>query len=174
MWTVISGIFGGLLRLAPEIFKYFNMKAEQKHELAMQEVAYKFQELKGKQEVEGIREKGAADWNTSGLEALKVAIESQGKDLTLTGKGFYDFFIVMTNVVNKMIRPMITIQWVILLYPGIIIATFIILVQQGVPVIDAMNRVFGETEKALCAFIVDFWFIGRVLDAGRRMYGSSK
>jgi len=164
MWTVISGIFGGLLRLAPEIFKYFNMKAEQKHELAMQEVAYKFQELKGKQEVDEIREHGAADWNTGGLDALKAAIEGQDKS---SGVKWVDGL-------NKLIRPLITIQWVILLYPGVIIASFILLLRADVPAVNALVQVFGSEEKALVAFIVDFWFIGRVLDAGRKMYGSSR
>ena len=174
MWTVISGIFGGLLRLAPEILKYFNMKTEQKHELEMQRVAYDFQILRGKQEVDVIQEKGAADYSTKGLDALKAAIEGQDKPLPLTGNKFLDFLTVLTNVINKMIRPMITIQWVVLLYPGILIATFVILVQQNVQVITALGQVFGETEKAICAFIIDFWFLGRVLDVGRKMYGSSR
>jgi len=174
MWTVISGIFGGLLRLAPEIFKYFNMKAEQKHELEMQKVAYDFQVLKGKQEVDTIRERGAADWNTGGLDALKAAIEGQDKALPMTGNKFVDFLSAMANVINKLIRPMITIQWVIILYPAVIVTTFVILIQQNTPVIDAMAKVFGTEEKALVAFIIDFWFIGRVLDAGKKMYGSSR
>jgi len=29
--------------------------------------------------------------------------------------------------------------------------------------------VFGPEEKALVSFIVDFWFVGRVLEGGRRL-----
>jgi hypothetical protein len=172
MWTVISGIFGGLLRLAPEILKYFNMKAEQAHELNMQREAYKFQELRGKQEVDIIKEKGAADYNTGALDALKTAIEGQDRPLPPSGNKFIDFLIAFANVTNKLIRPVITIQWVVILYPGVIIWSFILLVEQKIPIITAMAQVFGEPEKALVAFIVDFWFIGRVLDAGRKKYGS--
>jgi hypothetical protein len=164
MWTVISGIFGGLLRLMPEVFKYFNAKAEMKHELDMQKVAYDFQVLKGKQEVDMIREKGAADWNTGAMDALKTSIEATTKP---SGVKLIDGF-------NALMRPLITFQWVVLLYPGVIIATFVMLVNQGLPIIDAMNKVFGPEEKAVVAFIIDFWFVGRVLDAGKRMYGSPR
>ena len=58
VWTILSGIFGGLLRLAPEIFKMINAKAEMKHELDMQKVAYDFQVLKGNQRIDEIQEQG--------------------------------------------------------------------------------------------------------------------
>lgn len=164
MWTIISGIFGGIFRLLPEVFKYMNAKAEMKHELDMQEVAYKFQELKGHQEVEMIREHGAADFNTGAMDALQLAIKDQG---TPSGVKWIDGF-------SKLMRPLITLQWVVLLYPGVIVTTFIVLIQQNMPVIEAMAKVFGEPEKALVSFIVDFWFVGRALEVGRKMYGGSK
>ena len=161
MWTVLSGIFGGILRLAPEVFKYFNMKAEQAHELAMQKVAYDFQVLKGKQEVDMIIEKGATNWNTGALSSLETAIKEQGKP---SGVKWIDGW-------NAMMRPLIATQWVVLLYPAVLITTFIVQMQRGEDILIAMNAVFGENEKATCAFIIDFFFIGRVLEAGRKKYG---
>jgi hypothetical protein len=163
MFTLLSGIFGGLLRLAPELIKYFNMKAEQAHELNMQKMAYDFQVLKGKQEVDMIVEKGAAEYATKGLDALKAAIDAQAKP---SGIRWIDGF-------SALMRPLITFQWVILLYPGIIIATFVIQLQQGVAIMAALLQSFGPEEKALVAFIVDFWFVGRVLDVGRKKYGGT-
>jgi len=154
MWTIISGIFGGLLRLAPEIFKMINAKGERAHELAMQKVAYDFQVLKGNQRIDEIQEQGQADWNTGALDALQAAIKDQG---TPSGIPWIDGF-------SKLMRPLITLQWVVLLYPAVIITTFILLLQASVPVISAMNQAFGPEEKGLVAFIVDFWFIGRILD----------
>ena len=164
MWTVISGVFGGLLRLMPEVFKYFNAKEDHKHELNMQKVAYDFQVLKGQQEKDIVIEKGAADYATGGLDALKTAIEAQAKP---SGIRWIDGF-------SSLMRPLITLQWVVLLYPAVIVTTFIILLQENWPVIEAMNRAFGPEEKGLVAFIVDFWFIGRVLEVGRKKYGGSK
>jgi hypothetical protein len=98
------------------------------------------------------------------MDALKTSIEATMKP---SGVRWIDGF-------NALMRPLITFQWVVLLYPGVIIATFVILVNQGLPIIDAMNKVFGPEEKAVVAFIIDFWFVGRVLDAGKRMYGSPR
>lgn len=162
MWVALSGIFGGLLRLAPEIFKMINAKGERKHELDMQEVAYKFQMLKGQQEKDIIFEKGAADYATGGLDALVESIKAQGRP---SGVKWIDGF-------SSLMRPLITFQWVVLLYPAVIIATFVILLQEGEPVIMAMNQAFGPEEKGLVAFIVDFWFVGRSLEVGRKMYAN--
>jgi hypothetical protein len=153
MWTVISGIFGGLLRLAPEVLKMWDAKNERKHELDMQDKALEFQKLKGDQRVEEISVQGAADYNVDALGVLKTAIEGQDKP---SGVAWVDAF-------SKLIRPLITMQWVVILYPGVIIWSFILLLQANMPVADALGKVFGEPEKALVAFIVDFWFVGRTL-----------
>ena len=159
MWTVLSGIFGGVLRLAPELFKFLDAKNDRKHELDLQDKALEFQKLKGDQRLDEIGAQGAADWNKGDIDALKTAIEGQDKP---SGILWIDGF-------SKLMRPLITFQWVVLLYPGVIVATFILLILNGVPVIDAMSKVFGPEEKALVSFIVDFWFVGRVLEGGRRM-----
>jgi hypothetical protein len=163
MWTILSGIFGGILRLAPEIFKMINAKSERAHELAMQKVAYDFQVLRGQQEKDIIYEKGAAEYNNNALEALSTAIKAQA---TPSGIKWID-------AINSLVRPLITIQWVILLYPAVIMAGFVLATQSGIPPLEALVKSFGPEEKALVSFIVDFWFVGRVLDAGRKKYGGT-
>jgi hypothetical protein len=158
MLTLLSGIFGGLLRIVPEFLKIWTQKQEMKHELDMQKVAYDFQVLKGNQRMDEISAQGKADWDKGGLEALKTAIDAAGRP---TGIKWVDAF-------NAMMRPLITLQWVVILYPAVIITTFVVMMLRGSDIIVAMNAVFGEPEKALVAFIVDFWFVGRVLDAGRK------
>jgi len=167
MWTIISGIFGGVLRLAPELFKYLNAKEDRKHELAMQEVAYKFQELKGNQRIDEIKEQGKADWDKGGLDALKTAIEAQAKP---SGVKWIDGF-------SALMRPLITFQWIICLYPSVIIASFILMYlasdRSVAAIADAIVKSFGVEEKSVVSFIIDFWFVGRVLDKGRKKYGSA-
>ena len=161
MWTVLSGVFGGLLRLVPEIFKMINAKGERAHELAMQKVAYDFQVLKGNQRIDEIQEQGQADWNTGALDALQAAIKAQAKP---SGVRWIDGF-------NSLIRPLVAFEWLVMMYPAIIITTFVVAFQSGTPVVEAMNRAFGPEEKAIVAFLIDFFFIGRVLDAGRKLRG---
>ncbi len=78
--------------------------------------------------------------------------------------------------VSKLIRPLITLQWVVLLYPGVIITTFILLIQSNVPVVDALGKVFGDPEKAVVSFILgnetamELVFYGGNLDLSRRYY----
>jgi len=159
MWTILSGIFGGLLRLAPELFKFLDAKNDRKHELDMQDKALEFQKLKGDQRVDEIGAQGASDWNKGAIDALKTAIEGQDKPSSVP----------LIDGFSKLMRPLITFQWVILLYPGVIITTFVLLIMNNMPVVDALNKVFGPEEKALVSFIVDFWFVGRVLEGGRKL-----
>ncbi len=158
MLTILSGIFGGVLRLIPELFKFLDAKNERKHELDMQDKMLEFQKLKGDQRTEEIRVQGQQDFDRGAIEALKTAIEGQDRP---SGVAWVD-------ALNKLMRPLITLQWVVILYPAVIITTFVILIQQGVPILTSIDKVFGPEEKALVAFIVDFWFVGRVLDAARK------
>jgi hypothetical protein len=164
MFTLLSGIFGGLLRLMPEVFKFFTAKQEMKHELDMQKCAYDFQVLKGKQETDLMVEKGAAEWNAGAMDAFKTGIEAASKP---SGVKWVDGW-------NAMMRPLIATQWVVLLYPAVLITTFVVQIDRGADILVAMHSVFGETEKGICAFIIDFFFIGRVLEAGKKKYAGSK
>jgi hypothetical protein len=158
MLTILSGIFGGLLRLAPELFKWLNAKEDHKHELALQDKAIEFQRLRGSQKLDEIHAQGDADWNIGAISALKSAIEGQDKP---SGIKWIDGL-------SKLIRPAITIQWVMILYPGVIVASFCLAVSNGENPLVALVQCFGETERAIVAFIIDFWFIGRILDKGRK------
>lgn len=157
MITIISGIFGGLLRFAPEILKFFNARGDRKHELDMQDKAFQFEKLRAENQLAVIQEQGRAEWADGSLDVFKAAVEAQGKP---SGVKWVDGL-------NSLIRPLITVQWVILIYPAVVIASFVIAIQSGVPALDAMGKAFGPEEKALVAFIIDFWFIGRVLERGR-------
>jgi len=155
--TLIGGLLGGIFRLLPELLKYLDARNERKHELAMQDKAIEFQRLKGDQRMEEISAQGQQDWNVGALETLRTAL--QGQD-TPSGVKWIDGL-------SKLMRPLITIQWVVFLYPAVIVCGFIVLVQSGVSVLQALPAVFGAEEKALVAGIMNFWFLGRVFDRVR-------
>jgi hypothetical protein len=154
METLIGSFLGGLFRIIPEIMKYLDAKNERKHELDMQDKALEFQKLKGDQRIDEIGAQGQVDWNTGALDALKTAIEGQDK---LIGVPWVD-------AISKLMRPLITLQWVIILYPAVIIASFVSLVMSGLSIVDALPKIFGIEEKALVAGILNFWFLSRVFD----------
>ena len=59
--TLISGLFGGVLRLAPEVLKFLDAKNDRAHELAMQDKQLAFQQLQGQQQLQVIQAQGAID-----------------------------------------------------------------------------------------------------------------
>jgi hypothetical protein len=155
--TLFGGLLGGIFRLVPEVLKFFDAKNERKHELDMQDKALEFQKLKGDQTVTEITTAGQQTWNESAIDTLKTAIETQ----------FRPSGIKWVDALSTLIRPIITIQWVILLYPAVLLASFMLAVQAGTPPLEALIKVFGADEKALVGAIVNFWLLGRVFDRVR-------
>jgi hypothetical protein len=152
--TLLGGLFGGIFRIVPEVLKWLDAKDERKHELSMQDKAIEFQRLKGDQRIDEIETQGQQDWNTGALDALKTAI--QGQD-TPSGIKWIDGW-------SKLIRPAMATQWVLILYPAVIVAGFVLAVQSGVNPLDALVKVFGPEEKALVGAITNFWLLSRVFD----------
>jgi hypothetical protein len=152
--TLIGGAIGGIFRIIPECLKFFDAKNERAHELDMQKEAYRLQELSGKQKMDEIAAESQSAWNKGAIDALKTAIKGQHVQ---TGVKWVDGF-------TGLMRPLITFQWVVVLYPGVIVFTFVMSIHAGTPVLDALRTIFGPDEKALVAGILNFWFLGRVFD----------
>lgn len=146
---ILSLLFGGALRLAPEFLKIWDRKDERRHELAMQDKSIEFAKIQGEQKV--------AEYNAQAevaqFDAMKVALEAQGKQ---TG-------IKVIDAINAMIRPLIAVQWVIVLWPAALVSSFVLAVQGGVPPLDALVKVFGAEERAVASGIVGFFFVNRAL-----------
>ncbi len=120
----------------------------------MQDKAYQFQQLKGNQRIDEIVEQGQQDWNEGALDALQTAISAQS---VKSGVKWVD-------ALSTLMRPFITFQWVIILYPAVIVCQIVALFNGGIPLIQAIPLVFGEAEKSLVAGILNFWFLGRVFE----------
>jgi len=168
MWTIISGIFGGVLRLVPEFIKMWNKKEDNKQELAIMEKTFQLDKQRAELHITEIKEEGKITLDDAAIDALTESIKGQNEQLGYTGKTVVDWFIAFANVLNKIMRPLITLQWVVFLYPAVIFINIYNLAQGGIPWTQAIPLVFGEVEKGICLFIIDFWFIGRVLDAVRK------
>lgn len=150
--TIAGGLLGGLFRLAPEILKWLDSKDERKHELAMQDKLIAVEQVRGAQKIEEIGAQGQENFNLEAVKALGAAIQSQDAP---SGVKWIDGF-------NKLIRPLMAFQWVILLYPAVLIAAFVIAVQAGTSPLDALAKVFGPEEKAFTSAIANFYIMNRV------------
>ena len=56
MWTIISGIFGGVLRLVPEFIKMWNKKEDNKQELAIMEKTFQLDKQRAELHITEIKE----------------------------------------------------------------------------------------------------------------------
>lgn len=152
--TLLGGLMGGIFRIIPEVLKWMDRKDERKHELSLQDKQLEFQRLKGDQVMAEIGAESQSQWNVGTLDALKSAIAGQD---ALTGVKWVDGF-------SHLMRPLITFQWVIVLYPAVIVASYFMATAAGTPPLKALVECFGPAEKALVSGILNFWFLGRVFD----------
>jgi hypothetical protein len=147
-----SLIFGGLLRLAPELFAIFGKKADNKHELAMFDRQLKMDALRGKQALEQTQMQGQYALSGKELDALISAVSAQAQP---TGIRWVD-------AINSLVRPVLTFYWCIILYTVALIAQYVALTANGVSAPEAILQIWGDQERSTAAMIMGFWFVDRV------------
>lgn len=150
--TLIGTIIGVVGRAIPEVLKFFDAKNERKHELDMQDKLIEVERMRSMNKIDEIGAADQANFNDKSLDALMTAI--QGQEMP-SGIKLIDGF-------SKLMRPLITFQWVIILYPMVICAGFFLAIDSGVGALNALQGVFGPEEKGLVGAIINFWFLDRV------------
>lgn len=151
--TLIGSIIGGLFRLAPETLKWLDRKNERAHELAMLDKQIECDRLKADQAIAQINAQAEASLGEAEITAMIEAVKAQA---TQTGVKWVDAF-------SALIRPLLAFQWLILLWPAVIVAGFVMAVLNGAAPLDAMHAAFGVDEKAMTASIASFWLVDRSL-----------
>lgn len=151
--TLLGTLFGGLFRLAPEVLKWFDRKDERKHELAMFDKQLEADRQKGEQaqQLATIQADSAI-----GVAEIQAIIEATKAQSVQTGIKWVDAF-------NALIRPLLALQWLILLWPAIIVAGFAMAVAAGTDPLAALKAAFGTDEKAMAASVASFWLVDRSL-----------
>lgn len=154
--TILGGVLGGLSRLAPEVFKFIDRKADRKHELDMlaANLASDKAKLAGQLAVADSAAQSAQF--TSALNALQEAVKGQGEK---TGVGWVDGF-------SSLVRPIVTYvvfaMWVVvkLASLGTVLA--------HTTSLDEFSKLvilwWVPNDQAMLAAILNFWFMGRVFD----------
>lgn len=157
--TIISALGGGLLRVVPEFLKWLDRKDERKHELAMQDKAFKFEELRGSQKMGEMNAENQQILDKGGLEALVESIKGQDAP---SGVKWIDG-------ISKLVRPILTFYWCIF---GITVAKWaqyhIFTVDKGMTWAEATNLLWGPDELAIVAGMINFWFLDRVIRHNNR------
>ncbi len=151
--TLVGTFLGGLFRLAPEIMKAWNAKDERRHELAMFDKQLEADRVRGEMKLEQTRVEGDITLGVEELKALVEGVKIQGQ---LTGIKFVD-------VINSLMRPIITFWWVIFLQSAVMIATYVAALHSGLDAGAALLANWGPAEKSIVASIVSFWFLDRAI-----------
>lgn len=157
MFEVLSFIFGGIFRLAPEFLKWVDKKDERKHELAMLDAQMKADQLRAELAIRQIDAEAEVILGRAEMDAIIEATKAQGQK---SGIRWIDGF-------NSLLRPLIAFWWVIVLYSGSLCVQFYALVwkfHESVPV--AVLTVFGAQEKSIALSIIGFVFVDRAIRRG--------
>lgn len=152
--TLLGGVFGGLLRLAPEVFKMFDRANERKHELAMVNAEMEFAKVRGEIEMRQTE----AVMTMAEMDTMAEAFKEQGRTAAAAGK--------TVAAISALVRPSVTYLFV-LLYALVKVASFLIALEQNGDWKSVMVTLWTVDDMAVFNMIISFWFVGRVYERER-------
>lgn len=149
--TLMGGVFGGVLRLAPEVFKIFDKKNERSHELRMLEAEMEFAKVRG--EI-AMRQTEAA-MTMAEMDTMAEAFKEQSRTAQAAGK--------FVAAISALVRPTVTYLF-LGLYAAVKIAAYLIAIEQGGNWKEVLTTMWGADDLAVFNMILSFWFVGRVYE----------
>jgi hypothetical protein len=147
--SLFGGLFGGLLRLAPEVLKFLDQKNARAHELAVLDKEYRVAELRLEGTVRAAE--GAADM--AQLSAIGEALKGQAEMAKAGGK--------WVSAISALVRPIVT-YWFVFLYSAHKIALMVQARYDGQTWGQIYNTSWSEQDWSIFSMILVFWFVGRV------------
>lgn len=153
--TLLGGLFGGLLRLAPEVFKLFDKKNERAHELRMLEAEMEFAKVRG----EIAMRQTEAQMTMAELDTMAEAFKEQSKTAQAAGK--------FVAAISALVRPTVTYAF-LGLFVAVKVAAYLIAIEQGGNWKEVLLTMWGADDLAVFNMILSFWFVGRVYERTRQ------
>lgn len=150
--TILGGLSGGLLRLAPEALKFFDRKNERKHELALQAGQVELLKVQSNTHLEEVRTQSEATQAATALEALRDTLKAQAAP---TGVKWVD-------ALNASVRPVWT-YYVLLTWGTVKIVDVAFAIGRKLDWEQIRVLVWGPDEAAMLATLATFWFLDRVI-----------
>jgi hypothetical protein len=157
MFELLSLIFGGLLRLAPEVMKLFTARQDQAHELRMTTLQLDIDKARASQQIDLVHAQGAVATDAGELAALAEALKAQG---TMTG-------VPLIDAINQSVRPVLTYWWCMVLYTAYKTVTIVLLCMGTPTLAQVQDALVTEFDRMVIASIFSFWFVDRSLRRGR-------
>ncbi len=147
--TLLGGVFGGLLRLAPEAFRLFDRANERKHELDLLNAEMEFAKIKGEIAMRQVE----AAMTIEELDSIGKAFEEQSRTATAAGK--------WVAAVSALVRPTITYVFVCA-YFAVKFAMYLLAMEQNGDWREVILRLWTQDDVTILFMIISFWFVGRV------------
>ena len=152
MLALLGAVFGGVLRLAPEVLKMFTAKRDQDHEFRMRELDFKQAKELREMDMKRLDVEAQMTLDAKGLDALLAGIQAQGKS---TGIPWID-------AVSQTVRPALTYWWMAL-YTMVKIATLTVVWGESATWGQAVLIIWTEADMGILGGIINFWFLDRVI-----------
>ena len=150
---ILEAITGGLFRLAPEVIKLVDRKNERAHEALMIDKTTALEQAKAASAERLATIEADSKVNAGELQALIEAVKAQAQQ---TG-------IKWVDALNSMVRPLLAFQWLLVLWPAVVVAGIVLAVTHGTEPMAAIKAAWGADEKALATSIASFWLVDRAL-----------
>ena len=153
--TLLGGVFGGILRLAPEVFKLFDRASERKHELVMLQAEMEFAKIRG----EIAMRQTEAMMTMAEMDTMAEAFKEQSRTAVAAGK--------VVAAISALVRPGITYMFVGT-YFLVKLASYLMAVDQNGDWKEIIVKLWTQDDVTILFMIISFWFVGRVYDRVNR------
>lgn len=153
MFELLSVLFGGIVRLAPELIGIFKQRQENSHELDMTRLQLEIDVKRSELRIDEVNAAGRWDEIKAEIAMLGSVVQENAKP---TG-------IPLIDGLNASVRPVLTYWWCIFLYTIAKIHLTVWAYQSEMTLVEKANVVCNEFDRTVIGSIVGFWFVDRAL-----------
>ena len=148
---LLGSLFGGLFRLAPEVFRFFDRKDERAHELKMFTLQTDLEKVRGTFRME----EKYVEHSAKELDAIAEAFKQRGEADKRAWK--------WVASLSALVRPGIT--YILFgLYVAFKITMIAYAMQVGAPWYEVIRENWTGDDFAMLNMIITFWFVSRSID----------
>lgn len=151
---ILGSLFGGLFRLAPELFKFLDRKNEREHELAMFDKQCDMEKARGEIKLMEIGAQRDMAIDAGVMDAFNAAINQQTEMVKAAGG--------WVAALSASVRPIVT-YWILAVWSFIHIWLAWNSWNTGMPPEMVFKTMMTADFSALVAGTINYWFLDRTL-----------
>lgn len=153
MFELLSLLFGGLLRLAPEVIGFFKQRRDQDHELRMTQLQLDIDKARAQQALDLAHANAAIAADAADMQALIEAVRAQAGPV---GNPRID-------AISATVRPFLTYWWCVLLYTSAKVVGIVVAVQASATLAQLAPLLVTDFDRSVIGSMLAFWFVDRSL-----------